>query len=268
MPTSFRPRTSPPRRARTLVAGVGAVQTRWDTSIAMRTGSRACKPCLLDGHFAVEQPTRESHGWLITFNGTAGVWRRETSKQPVVEQRALSPKTSTEPARATGGLRHRYLHDVVVPAELPLDSNAFRAQPALEPLRHAGARKMLRASCARRSPGRQARGDGTPLSYAAIRSWCCSSCCGRRPVSCRPDAPRFGLLPARSCSSPSERCRCLLFYVDAQRAAGVRGSHAAARARRDSSHGARRRVWRSAMPVRSWPDCAAARHLRAHTEAR
>ena len=31
-----------------------------------------------DGHFLIEQRTRALAGWLFQFNGTGGIWRRET----------------------------------------------------------------------------------------------------------------------------------------------------------------------------------------------
>ena len=32
----------------------------------------------LDGHFSVEQQGRNTAGYFINFNGTAGVWRKQT----------------------------------------------------------------------------------------------------------------------------------------------------------------------------------------------
>ncbi|MFN8394536.1 MAG: glycosyltransferase [Bacteroidia bacterium] len=55
---------------------IGVVQTRWehlnrDYSILTRLQAFA-----LDAHFSVEQQGRNSAGYFINFNGTAGVWRR------------------------------------------------------------------------------------------------------------------------------------------------------------------------------------------------
>jgi hypothetical protein len=35
---------------------------------------------MLDGHFVVEQTTRNRTGGFFNFNGTAGIWRRRRSR--------------------------------------------------------------------------------------------------------------------------------------------------------------------------------------------
>ncbi|MEP3968604.1 MAG: glycosyltransferase, partial [Nonlabens sp.] len=57
---------------------IGVVQTRWahlnrDYSILTQIQAFA-----LDAHFTLEQVGRNSKGHFINFNGTAGVWRKET----------------------------------------------------------------------------------------------------------------------------------------------------------------------------------------------
>ncbi len=57
---------------------IGMVQTKWghinkDTSLLANLQAIA-----LDGHFSVEQQGRNAAGYFINFNGTAGVWRKQS----------------------------------------------------------------------------------------------------------------------------------------------------------------------------------------------
>ncbi len=71
-PTDFLRRVVPDL----LEPGVGVVQARWGHLNRDATWFTRLQSILLDGHFAIEQPARHGHGLLLTFNGTAGVWRR------------------------------------------------------------------------------------------------------------------------------------------------------------------------------------------------
>jgi GT2 family glycosyltransferase len=112
-----------------LVPGIGVVQARWGHLNRDAGWFTRLQAVLLDGHFAIEQPTRDARRWLLTFNGTAGVWRRTAidsaggwSCETLTEDLDLSLRAQL------AGWRIRFVGDVVVPAELPADSNAFRAQ--------------------------------------------------------------------------------------------------------------------------------------------
>ncbi len=110
-------------------AGVGAVQGRWghlnaDTSLLTRLQAFG-----LDMHFAIEQYVRSRAGWFITFNGTAGVWRRECIEDAggwqtdtLTEDMDLSYRAQLR------GWRIHYRPEVEAPAELPASMNALRAQ--------------------------------------------------------------------------------------------------------------------------------------------
>ncbi len=56
--------------------GLGFVQTRWEHLNAYTSGITLAQTLALDGHFAVEQVGRQALGWPLTFNGSAGLWRR------------------------------------------------------------------------------------------------------------------------------------------------------------------------------------------------
>jgi cellulose synthase/poly-beta-1,6-N-acetylglucosamine synthase-like glycosyltransferase len=109
--------------------GVGVVQARWehlnrDSSLLTRA-----QAILLDGHFVIEQAARAAAGCFFNFNGTAGIWRR----QAIVEAGGWSQDTLTEDLDLSyraqlAGWRFRFLSEVTVPAELPVDVHAFKRQ--------------------------------------------------------------------------------------------------------------------------------------------
>ncbi|MEX0747864.1 MAG: glycosyltransferase, partial [Rhodothermales bacterium] len=108
---------------------IGLVQSRWshlnsDSSILTKMQAMG-----LDTHFAIEQRVRELTGCFITFNGTAGVWRRECIEDAggwqgdtIAEDLDLSYRAQMK------GWRFRYVGDLEVPAELPASTSALRSQ--------------------------------------------------------------------------------------------------------------------------------------------
>ena len=109
--------------------GVGMVQVRWghinrDYSLLTQVQS-----ILLDGHFILEHGGRNRSGRFFNFNGTAGVWRREA----IVDGGGWQHDTLTEDLDLSyraqmKGWRFVYLQDVVSPAEIPVEMNAFKSQ--------------------------------------------------------------------------------------------------------------------------------------------
>ncbi len=108
---------------------VGMVQTRWghiNENYSILTQAVALS---LDGHFVIEQQVRNKAGFFINFNGTAGVWRKET----IIDAGNWQSDTLTEDLDLSyraqlKGWRFIYLNDVVSPAELPADINALKSQ--------------------------------------------------------------------------------------------------------------------------------------------
>jgi cellulose synthase/poly-beta-1,6-N-acetylglucosamine synthase-like glycosyltransferase len=110
-------------------ARVGMVQGRWghlnrEDSIFTRVGA-----LMLDGHHVVENRVRFAAGWLFNFAGTGGMWRKAAiassggwQHDTLTEDLDLSYRAQLQ------GWRFVYRDDVVVPAELPDDVMAFRAQ--------------------------------------------------------------------------------------------------------------------------------------------
>jgi cellulose synthase/poly-beta-1,6-N-acetylglucosamine synthase-like glycosyltransferase len=112
-----------------LQPGVGVVQARWGHLNRDSSWFTRLQAVLLDGHFALEQPARHARGWLLTFNGTAGIWRRRA----IEDAGGWTSDTLTEDLDLSfraqlAGWRIAYRQDVLVPAELPVDPQSFRAQ--------------------------------------------------------------------------------------------------------------------------------------------
>ena len=107
----------------------GMVQTRWghlNKGYSLITKMQAFG---LDAHFTVEQAGRHQAGSFISFNGTAGVWRKECisdaggwSAETLTEDLDLSYRAQLK------GWKFKYLEDVVAPAELPVLIPAVKSQ--------------------------------------------------------------------------------------------------------------------------------------------
>ena len=108
---------------------VGMVQSRWGHLNRERSLLTRLQAVFLDGHFHVEHVARNRTGRFFNFNGTAGVWRRRA----IVEAGGWEHDTLTEDLDLSYRAQMRgwhfvYLDDVISPAELPEDMNAFKAQ--------------------------------------------------------------------------------------------------------------------------------------------
>ena len=108
---------------------IGMVQARWghinqDYSLLTKIQSM-----LLDAHFVLEHGGRNRAGHFFNFNGTAGVWRRDTitsaggwQHDTLTEDLDLSYRAQLE------GWKFLFLPDVVSPAEVPVEMNSFKSQ--------------------------------------------------------------------------------------------------------------------------------------------
>jgi cellulose synthase/poly-beta-1,6-N-acetylglucosamine synthase-like glycosyltransferase len=109
--------------------GVGMVQARWghinqDYSLLTKIQS-----ILLDGHFVLEHGGRNRSGRFFNFNGTAGVWRRTAiddaggwQHDTLTEDLDLSYRAQLR------GWRFVFVSDLIAPAEVPVEMNAFKSQ--------------------------------------------------------------------------------------------------------------------------------------------
>jgi len=143
-PADFLRRTVP---ALIADSGLCFVQARWTHANRNLNWLTRAQGLLLDSHFAVEQEGRFRAGLPISFNGTAGVWRREAIENAggwtgdtLTEDLDLSMRCMLK------GWRTVFLKDVEVPGELPETAAAWRAQQARWTKGHAQcARKLLPA---------------------------------------------------------------------------------------------------------------------------
>ncbi|MGH9256987.1 MAG: cellulose synthase family protein [Vicinamibacterales bacterium] len=108
---------------------VAMVQARWghiNEDYSLLTKIQAI---LLDGHFVLEHGGRNRAGLFFNFNGTAGIWRRTAigdaggwQHDTLTEDLDLSYRAQLR------GWRFVFLHDLVAPAEVPVEMNAFKSQ--------------------------------------------------------------------------------------------------------------------------------------------
>ena len=108
---------------------IGMVQARWghinqDYSLLTKIQS-----ILLDGHFVLEHGGRNRSGRFFNFNGTAGIWRRAAiddaggwQHDTLTEDLDLSYRAQLR------GWRFVFVSDVIAPAEVPVEMNAFKSQ--------------------------------------------------------------------------------------------------------------------------------------------
>lgn len=108
---------------------VALVQTRWGHMNRDKNLLTHLQSIFLDGHFALEQTMRNRSGRYFTFNGTAGIWR----KQAIIDGGGWEHDTLTEDMDLSyrvqmKGWHFVYLKDYVTPAELPENMDGFKAQ--------------------------------------------------------------------------------------------------------------------------------------------
>lgn len=108
---------------------VGCVQTRWGHVNPESSPLTRAQALGIDGHFVVEQSARHAVHAYLNFNGTAGVWRRACmwdaggwQGDTLTEDLDLSYRAQLRDWRI------RYQPEVVVPAELPVQIDAFKRQ--------------------------------------------------------------------------------------------------------------------------------------------
>src|ERR1700736_5081098 len=108
---------------------VGMIQTRWghlNRGYSLLTRVQAM---FLDGHLLLEQTARSRSGRFFNFNGTAGLWRKTCIEEAGGWQHdTLTEDLDLSYRAQLVGWKFIFLHDVVTPAELPVDMNGFKSQ--------------------------------------------------------------------------------------------------------------------------------------------
>lgn len=108
---------------------VGCAQMRWSHINANFNLLTRLQTIMLDGHFVVEQTVRNRTGGFFNFNGTAGIWRRETIPASGGWQHdTLTEDTDLSFRAQLMGWKFVYLLDEDAPAEIPVEINSFKAQ--------------------------------------------------------------------------------------------------------------------------------------------
>ena len=108
---------------------VGCAQMRWSHINGSYNLLTRLQTIMLDGHFVVEQTTRNRTGGFFNFNGTAGIWRRQAIESSGGWQHdTLTEDTDLSFRAQLMGWKFVYLLDEEAPAEIPVEINAFKAQ--------------------------------------------------------------------------------------------------------------------------------------------
>jgi cellulose synthase/poly-beta-1,6-N-acetylglucosamine synthase-like glycosyltransferase len=108
---------------------LGCIQTRWGHLNRNDSILTQLQALAIDAHFMVEQTARSRNGYLMSFNGSAGVWRKTCIQdaggwqaETLTEDFDLSYRAQLK------GWSLDYLPDVVVPAELPPVISVYKTQ--------------------------------------------------------------------------------------------------------------------------------------------
>jgi cellulose synthase/poly-beta-1,6-N-acetylglucosamine synthase-like glycosyltransferase len=108
---------------------VAVVQARWGHLNEHYSLLTKIQAIMLDGHFILEHGGRFRSGRFWNFNGTAGIWRREAiSDAGGWQHDTLTEDMDLSYRAQMRGWRFVYLRDVVAPAEVPVEMNAFKSQ--------------------------------------------------------------------------------------------------------------------------------------------
>ncbi|NJK34471.1 MAG: glycosyltransferase [Oscillatoriales cyanobacterium SM2_2_1] len=108
---------------------IAVVQTRWAHLNAEYSLLTQLQSVNLDGHFVVEQQSRFQNGYLLNFNGTAGIWYK-----PAIEDSGgwhadtLAEDIDLSYRAQLRGWQIVFDPSVTAPAELPVAIAAFKLQ--------------------------------------------------------------------------------------------------------------------------------------------
>src|SRR5262245_37791496 len=107
----------------------GMVQVRWGHLNREYSALTQAQSIFLDGHFIIEHTARHRSDCFFNFNGTAGIWRRDTIEDAGGWQHdTLTEDLDLSYRAQLKGWQFIFLPEVVSPAEVPVDMNAFKSQ--------------------------------------------------------------------------------------------------------------------------------------------
>jgi cellulose synthase/poly-beta-1,6-N-acetylglucosamine synthase-like glycosyltransferase len=110
---------------------IACVQGRWAHLNESESWLTKAQSLGIDTHFAIEQPARAWNGFLLNFNGTGGIWRRQAIEDPAVggwQADTLTEDLDLSYRAQMAGWRIRYVLDLPVPAEIPSTALALKSQ--------------------------------------------------------------------------------------------------------------------------------------------
>jgi len=105
---------------------IGMIQTRWghlNDDYSTLTKAQALS---LDAHFLIEQRAKSYSDLFMTFNGTAGVWRKDCITDAGGWHATLAEDLDLSFRAQLRGWKFLFLDDQLSPAEIPVQMNASR----------------------------------------------------------------------------------------------------------------------------------------------
>jgi len=108
---------------------VGLVQSRWSYLNSKVNTLTRLQSLMLDAHFGVEQVARSGQGVYFNFNGTAGIWRKETIEDAGGwNADTLTEDTDLSYRAQMRGWEFVYRPEISSPSEIPENMRAFKVQ--------------------------------------------------------------------------------------------------------------------------------------------
>ena len=108
---------------------IGFVQTRWTFDNRPQNTVTRMASLVLDSHFLIEKVARVENGLIINFNGSAGMWRRQTIDAVGGWQADTLAEDLDLSIRAfIGGWKAVYMRDVTANSEVPVQIDAYKKQ--------------------------------------------------------------------------------------------------------------------------------------------
>ncbi|MBD3314146.1 MAG: glycosyltransferase [Chitinivibrionales bacterium] len=108
---------------------IGMVQARWGFLNEAQSLLTRIQSTFLNGHFVIEHCSRSRSGNFFNFNGTAGIWRKDTiSDAGGWEGDTLTEDLDLSYRAQLKGWRFVYLKDLIAYSELPPTLDAYNGQ--------------------------------------------------------------------------------------------------------------------------------------------
>lgn len=108
---------------------IGMVQTRWGHINPRESWLTRAQEIGLNSHFIIDQDGRAKGGFFISFNGTAGIWRKACIEDAGGwEADTLTEDLDLSYRAQMKGWKFKYCPEIISPAELPNLLSAVRSQ--------------------------------------------------------------------------------------------------------------------------------------------